>query len=38
MREKLEKAENLVEDLNSEKVRWGAEKERLIDSRDYLFG
>ena len=38
MRKKLEKAEKLIRDLTSEKVRWSEEKEKLISKKQYLFG
>ena len=38
MRKKLEKAQNLIEDLNSEKIRWGKEKDTLANNRSFLIG
>lgn len=33
MKKKLEKAEKLIKDLTSEKVRWSEEKEKLISMK-----
>lgn len=38
MKMKLDKAEKLIRDLTSEKVRWSEEKEKLISMKEYLFG